>query len=278
MGQATYQLNKSNENRTLGSFDLWDSRSTAVSSVETIRFAAERLRDVGEELGGYRVAPCANIASKSPMVDADGHVLASDVFGWPDHKSAWWRQPLVALSSPLPRACRYESEAFWCNTESCYTRQPNKLLNEIDFSKLREFAETAAVICVPIHLPFGQIGAVSFSPSDPEKSDLSEEFEAHGYIMEDLSKRFIAGYVKAMDRRNWIPTNCRLSKREVECLSWAAAGKTDQEIAMVLSRSCATVRFHIHNAAVKLDAVNRSQTVFKAAQLGFLGSVAVTSE
>ena len=60
-------------------------------------------------------------------------------------------------------------------------------------------------------------------------------------------------------------------------MRWAAVGKTDQEIAMLLSRSCATVRFHIHNAAVKLDAVNRSQTVFKASQLGFLGSVAVES-
>jgi DNA-binding CsgD family transcriptional regulator len=65
----------------------------------------------------------------------------------------------------------------------------------------------------------------------------------------------------------------RLSKREVECLRWAALGKTDQEIAMIMSRSCATVRFHIHNAAIKLDAVNRSQTVFKASQLGYLGSI-----
>lgn len=74
--------------------------------------------------------------------------------------------------------------------------------------------------------------------------------------------------------RPWIPKNCRLSKREVECLRWAAVGKTDVEIAMILGRSCATVRFHIHNAATKLEAVNRSQTVFKATQLGYLGSVA----
>ena len=38
-----------------------------------------------------------------------------------------------------------------------------------------------------------------------------------------------------------------------------------------MARSRATVRFHIHNAATKLDAVNRSQTVFKAAQLGYIG-------
>ena len=37
-----------------------------------------------------------------------------------------------------------------------------------------------------------------------------------------------------------------------------------------MHRSRATVRFHIHNASIKLDAVNRSQTVFKAAQLGYI--------
>ena len=56
----------------------------------------------------------------------------------------------------------------------------------------------------------------------------------------------------------------------MECLRWAAIGKTDLEISMIMSRSRATVRFHIHNAATKLNAVNRSQTVFKASQLGYI--------
>lgn len=248
---------------------------TAVTSVQGIRPAAEALRDIAEEIGGFRVAPCANIASKAPMVDADGNVLASDVFGWPETPDAWWKKPLVALNSPIPRSSRYESEAFWCNGEAIFSRQPNKMLDQIDLSKFAEHTDTASIICVPIHLPFGQIGAVSFSPPDPDTIDLTVPFEKFSFLLEDLSRRFIAGYVKVMDRRAWIPTDCKLSKREVECLTWAAVGKTDQEISMLLSRSCATVRFHIHNAAVKLDAVNRSQAVFKATQLGFLGSVAV---
>lgn len=248
---------------------------TAVSSVEDIRGAAEALRDFAKAIGGFQVAPAANLASKAPMLDGDGNVLARDVFGWPDDENAWWKKPLVALNSPLPRACRYEGEAFWCNADGIYPRQPNRLLDEIDLKKFVEFVGAQSVICVPVHLPFGQIGAVSYSPPDLQTDDLAKEFDAFGYMLEDLSKRFIVGYVKAMDRRAWIPANCKLSKREVECLTWAAVGKTDEEIATVLSRSCATVRFHIHNAAVKLDAVNRSQTIFKAAQLGFLGSVAV---
>ena len=76
-----------------------------------------------------------------------------------------------------------------------------------------------------------------------------------------------------MDKPQNISSDVRLSKRENECLRWAAVGKTDSEIALILSRSCATIRFHIHNAALKLNAVNRSQAVFKAGQLGYLGLI-----
>ena len=63
-----------------------------------------------------------------------------------------------------------------------------------------------------------------------------------------------------------------LSKREVECLRWAAIGKTDREIAEIVSLSHATIRYHIHRAGEKLYSVNRAQTIFKAGQLGFLGA------
>lgn len=252
-----------------------DSTATSILSVSDILPAAKALRDVGREIGDFRVGACANIASQKPMIDGDGAVLASTVFGWTEDDQVWWKKPRVALNSPLPRICRYESEAFWCSAEAIHTRQSNNLLEGFDLSKFSEYVYSSAVMCVPVHLPFGQIGSVSFSPETPDVVDLSDVFETHSMRLEELSRRFITGYVKVMDRRAWIPTDCKLSKREVECLRWAAVGKTDKEIALVLSRSCATVRFHIHNAAVKLDAVNRSQTVFKASQLGFLGSVAV---
>ncbi len=246
-----------------------------VTSPADIREAAVVFRDVAKEMAGFTVAACSNVASKAPMVDAKGNILATDVFSWADDEDTWWRRPQIALNSPIPRICRYESDPFWCNKDGIYTRVPNVLLEEIDLSKFSEHVQTKALICVPVHMPFGQIGAVSFSVKDQDKEDLSEEFEKYSHSLEIMSRAFITGYVKVTDERNWIPKDCRLSKREVQCVSWAALGKTDREIATILSRSSATVRFHLHNAAKKLDAVSRSQTVFKASQLGYLGSVAV---
>ena len=64
-----------------------------------------------------------------------------------------------------------------------------------------------------------------------------------------------------------------LTSREIECLTWAARGKTDQEIAVILAFSPSTARFHIENASQKLNAVTRTQAVAKAAQLGIIGPI-----
>ncbi|MGK2287134.1 helix-turn-helix transcriptional regulator [Pedomonas sp. V897] len=243
--------------------------AVTIRSPADIRRAAEEFKRIVSEMSDLRIAPCHNIASKQPMVDADGNVLAADVFGWAAPHERWWQNSRLALHSPLPCACRYESEPFWCNKRGFYTRQPNRYLEALDLSSFEVHSLSAAAIVVPIHLPFGQIAAVSFSPSD-DRDDLSREYEEMADELAVYARTFIAGYVKAMGTSQWLPSGARLSKREVECLRWAAIGKTDEEISMIMARSRATVRFHIHNASLKLDAVNRSQTVFKAAQLGFL--------
>lgn len=248
---------------------------TAVSirTLADVRPAAEALRDIALQLADMKVAVCDNIASKQPMVDEDGNVLAADVFGWTGDGERWWADTRLALSSPLPRACRYESEPFWANASGFRTRQHNKYLDQINLDNFEKRAVTVGAIVIPIHLPFGQIGIATYNRMD-RGDDLSEAYEQFADIFALLTHRFIAGYVKTHRTRQWLPGDCQLTKREVECLRWASIGKTDKEISLILARSHATVRFHIQNAGEKLDAVNRSQTIFKAAQLGYLGAAA----
>jgi LuxR family transcriptional regulator, quorum-sensing system regulator CciR len=240
-----------------------------ISAPQDIRRAAEALHEIATSCG-MRVAPAHDIADKSTPVDIEGNLLARDVFGWSEEERVWWRNSRIALDSPLTTACRFESEPFWVTAEGFRTRQPNAYLSSIDLTNFDQRAMTRAAIVVPVHLPFGQIGAVSFNPSDRNKLDLSKEFAEFGDSFGVYARTFIATYVHVMGHAQALPSGSRLSKREVECLRWAAIGKTDLEISMIMSRSRATVRFHIHNAAIKLNAVNRSQTVFKAAQLGYI--------
>lgn len=242
-----------------------------INSLEDIRPAAEALHEFALANIDLRTAACANIASKEPMIDAEGRILASEVFGWTGPGPSWWESSRLALTNPLTMACRYESEPFWCNAKGIYARHPNRHLAALDLAGFMERAMTEAAVVVPIHMPFGQIGAVSFNPTEPGRLDLSQEFERYGDELDIYARKFICSYVKVMSKRRWVEPDVRLSKREVQCLRWAALGKTDEEIAKIMELSSATIQFHIRKAAVKLNAVNRCQTVYKATQLGYLG-------
>lgn len=243
-----------------------------IRSIDDIHDAAVAMNSIAQERG-FRVALSEDISSNEPMVDAEGTILNADLFGWLGDGERWWEDHRLALHSPLPRACRYKSEIFWCNATGFFGHWQNHYLDDIDLRKYFDESSTSkAAIVVPMHLPFAQISANSFQPLDTKKDDLSKEFEEYGVLFGLLTRRFIAGYVASMRTTRRIPSDCELSKREVECLRWAAIGKTDKEVGMIISLSHATVRYHIHRAGEKLDSVNRAQTIFKAGQLGYLGA------
>jgi len=246
-----------------------DLNRVRICSDDQIRPAAEELHRIAMERG-LRAAPAHDIADKRTPVDKNGEVLADKVFGWGDGEAVWWRNSRIALDSPLTTACRFESEPFWVNAQGFRTRLPNPYLEAIELKNFSSRAMTNAAIVVPVHMAFGQIGAVSFNPIDPNVVDLSSAYAEHADLLAIYSRIFITSYAHITGAKQALPPRSRLSKREVECLRWAAIGKTDLEISMIMARSRATIRFHIHNASTKLDAVNRSQTVFKAAQLGYL--------
>jgi DNA-binding CsgD family transcriptional regulator len=112
-------------------------------------------------------------------------------------------------------------------------------------------------------------GSVPFaSPADARPPELAR----HGAELGLLASTFISSYVRVTARVD-IGEAFSLTRREAECLRWAAVGKTDAEIAEIISRTHGTVRYHLQKSGTKLRAVTRTQAVFKAAQLGYLGQL-----
>ena len=72
------------------------------------------------------------------------------------------------------------------------------------------------------------------------------------------------------------PNDVRLSAREKEILSWAAEGKTDDEISQILTISSNTVRFHWKNIFEKLDANGRIYAVTKAIRLDLISPALIS--
>jgi len=65
----------------------------------------------------------------------------------------------------------------------------------------------------------------------------------------------------------------QLSRRELQCLTWASEGKTAAETAIILGISDRTTRFYIESARNKLDAVNITQAVTKALRNGIIPNI-----
>ncbi|MBL4910353.1 MAG: helix-turn-helix transcriptional regulator [Alteromonadaceae bacterium] len=54
-----------------------------------------------------------------------------------------------------------------------------------------------------------------------------------------------------------------ITARELECIKWAADGKTSWEISQILSISQRTVDFHLANCINKTNSSNRQQAIVK---------------
>ena len=62
----------------------------------------------------------------------------------------------------------------------------------------------------------------------------------------------------------------KLTKRETECLTWATEGKSAWEISQILNCAERTVTFHLVNATLKLNCINRYQAIGKAIITGVI--------
>jgi DNA-binding CsgD family transcriptional regulator len=69
-----------------------------------------------------------------------------------------------------------------------------------------------------------------------------------------------------------VPDYAPLSRRERECLQWAAAGKTDWEIGRILSLSDKTVNIYIERAKAKFGTNTRAQAIVLALRGGLIAA------
>ena len=86
----------------------------------------------------------------------------------------------------------------------------------------------------------------------------------------DLLDTIIKARLVGVVRTELWPRLVELNDREVECLTWAARGKTSAEVAQILGLTKRTVDFHIDNARTKLGTATRIEAVGKAVAGGLI--------
>lgn len=110
---------------------------------------------------------------------------------------------------------------------------------------------------LPLHGPGGYFATVSMA--SPERDlDLGDDNRSHLQMIATLAHERCRVLANLASAESQFVT---MSARELECLRWVAAGKTDWEIGVILSISATTVKSHVNGARAKLGARTRAQAV-----------------
>lgn len=123
-------------------------------------------------------------------------------------------------------------------------------------------------ITFPVHGPGGYFGFLFFIyKTKPNK--MHSRFEHITPYMQIISMQLIEALRRVIRFESIFSTyngavDIRLSKRQRECLVWAAEGKTSEEIAIILNLSSSMVNRHLESASRMLHSDNRVQCIAKA--------------
>lgn len=129
------------------------------------------------------------------------------------------------------------------------------------FREALEFGLVAG-IALPIHGPLGKSGMLSVAMADPTQA---------GAQLRQLGElQLLATFLHEAQLRLGSRTanaQVHLTEREIDCLCWAADGKTSWAIGQQLGISERTVIFHLSNSARKLGVIGRRQAIARAISL-----------
>ncbi|MBL0162994.1 MAG: LuxR family transcriptional regulator [Xanthomonadales bacterium] len=122
-----------------------------------------------------------------------------------------------------------------------------------------------AGIGLPIHGPLGHSGMLSVAMAD------SADAGTHLHQLGEL--QLLATFIhEAQIRLSSRTANAQvhLTARELDCLRWAAEGKTSWAIGQQLGISERTAIFHLSNSARKLGVIGRRQAIARAMSLNLI--------
>ncbi|MEZ5560580.1 MAG: autoinducer binding domain-containing protein [Pseudomonadales bacterium] len=231
--------------------------------------AARCLIDIGAVVGLPSPAVIDDYSTNRLLTVADGRAIAS-VLGWEEQFQQAWLEQRLYLVSPIAAVCRVTTRPFvWDAAAVADAVREARYRPQVTWNLTPERGVFGG-ITVPIHLPRARTGSVGWLARSADV-DVAEVHARYGnalWLAANLMMELI--YAQRAEAPEAPEPSSQLNEREIECLSWAGLGRTDNEIGAIIHRSPATARFHIDNAIAKLGARNRTQAVAIAAQLGLI--------
>lgn len=233
-----------------------------VLAAETIDVAVDLLGEAFQQIGvSYFVAGFVRGAAQHPSGEWRRYQYRS--FNLPAGWDENWHE--YSAYCPYYRSCFDGRIAF--DYESV-RRRPD--LSRQETKAWQYLADHGLIegLVVPVHAPghFGFITALSARNDRAWRGKIDRNLERLLY----LSHLFHATVREGFPDVFAAARELSLSGRELECLRWSAAGKTSEEIAIILGVAHETVRVYFKRALRKLNASSRAQAVAVAYGKGLL--------
>ena len=190
-------------------------------------------------------------------------------------------QDILFLTSDTPISWReeYQEKSYVRNDARIIQARKNnlpfiwqdiekKIFGGVDILKEAKEYQLNFGITFPVHGPNGQFGFLSLMYKEKPNKMQSRIEHITPYMqiiamqLVEAQRRFVkfeAIFTEASNSKDDV-----LTKRQRECLIWAAEGKTTEEISVILDLSDSTVIRHLDHAKNLLHSGNRTQCIAKA--------------
>ncbi|MEW7006185.1 MULTISPECIES: helix-turn-helix transcriptional regulator [unclassified Lentilitoribacter] len=184
--------------------------------------------------------------------------------GWDVEWQARYINQGYVHTDPVIHRCTHSIEPFcWADATNGRKLSPNaqKIMNEARaFDMLYGFA-------IPIHSIKGQQAIVTFGT---DHYDLSEEDEAALHMIAIYAHAQLRKFKRTATPEALPRDVSRITPREKECLLWASEGKTNDDVAEILSISRSMVETHLARAGSKLNTCGKTHLIAEAIRSGII--------
>lgn len=202
---------------------------------------------------------CYTLATDHPHLGLKaGHGIMRN---YPEEWMKYYAEQNYFSIDPVPKSCFFENKLFlWDDmmAGNDWGDTARKMIRESEDATLLDG------LCVPLHSAHGNVAGIGMA-SSRGKIEIYDDMRSKLTMI--ATQFHLAFAEREATKTRDVPV---LTPRERQILSWAAEGKSDQDIADIMAISYATVRFHMNNCFKKLDANERTYAVVRAIRHGLI--------
>lgn len=229
-------------------FDRIEKFVREVRELETDEELSEALNSITLDLG-FRYYALTH------HVDLQQSRTAIRIHNYPRSWEEWFDEQSLGRTDPVHRASSLTSIGF------AWSRLPELISLTAKDRLVLDLARKQGIgdgFTIPAHVPGEAHGSCSFACA------AGETFPERYMPLLQLAGAFAFEAARCMRRKDFARKPVQLTDRQRECVVWAARGKSDWEIGMILGISEETVGEHLRHARERYGVAKRALVAIHA--------------